>query len=75
MRHLPDILALHRNLVKRFQNVSELTGTIEEFLNTQNAGTGTIWEVFSPVHNGRENVSCACMMGVFYVLYVLRSWA
>lgn len=44
MRHLPDILALQRDLVKRFQNVPELTGTIEEFLNTQNAGTRTVWD-------------------------------
>lgn len=42
MRHLPDILALQRALVKRFQNVPEPTGTIEEFLNNQNAGTRTI---------------------------------
>lgn len=36
MKHLPDILALQRRLVKWFQNVAELTGTIGEFLNTQN---------------------------------------
>lgn len=38
MKHLPDILALQRDLVKWFQNVAELTGTIQEFLNTQNTG-------------------------------------
>lgn len=42
MKHLPDILALQRNLVKRFQNVAELTCTIEEFLNTQSAGRETV---------------------------------
>lgn len=42
MKYLPDILALQRNLVKRFQNVAVLTGTIKEFLNTQNAGRETV---------------------------------
>lgn len=42
MKHLPDILALQRNLVKRFQNVAVLTGTIKEFLNTQSAGRETV---------------------------------
>lgn len=42
MKHLPDILALQRNLVKRFQNVAVLTGTIKEFLNAQKAGRATV---------------------------------
>lgn len=39
MKHLPDILTLQRDLVKKFQNVTELTcDTIEEFLHSQKAG-------------------------------------
>lgn len=38
MKHLPDILALQRDLVKWFQNMAELTDTIGEFLNTWNTG-------------------------------------
>ncbi|TWW70036.1 E3 ubiquitin-protein ligase rnf213-alpha [Takifugu flavidus] len=43
VKHLPDILALQRNLVKRFQNVAVQTGTIREFLNTQNADGLKAW--------------------------------
>lgn len=42
MKHLPNILALQRNLVKTFQNVAVLSGTIKEFLNTQNTGRETV---------------------------------
>lgn len=42
VKHLPDILTLQRDLVKKFQNVTELTfGTIAEFLRSQKAGTET----------------------------------
>lgn len=69
MRHLVDILALQRELVKRFQNVPALTGTIEEFLNTQNAGTQTVclrqlsaaWEMLSSLSDAWENVLCLCI--------------
>ena len=40
VKHLPDILTLQRDLVKKFQNTTELTfGTIAEFLDSQKAGT------------------------------------
>ncbi|XP_068434126.1 E3 ubiquitin-protein ligase rnf213-alpha isoform X2 [Clinocottus analis] len=36
VKHLPDILTLQRDLVKKFQNITELTcGTIAEFLDGQ----------------------------------------
>ncbi|KAF3846326.1 hypothetical protein F7725_003404 [Dissostichus mawsoni] len=39
VKHLPDILTLQRDLVKKFQNITELTcGTITEFLHSQKAG-------------------------------------
>uniref|UniRef100_UPI0037E8EFFF E3 ubiquitin-protein ligase rnf213-alpha n=1 Tax=Semicossyphus pulcher TaxID=241346 RepID=UPI0037E8EFFF len=38
VKHLPDILTLQRDLVKKFQNVTELTfTTIAEFLDSQKA--------------------------------------
>lgn len=41
MKFLPDIVALQRDLVKRFQNRTELTyGTIGEFIQNQREGTG-----------------------------------
>lgn len=44
VKHLPDILTLQRELVKKFQNITDLTcGTIAEFLDGQKAGTGTNW--------------------------------
>lgn len=40
MRFLPDILVLQRDLVKKFQNTTELNyNTIGEFLQNQKAGT------------------------------------
>uniref|UniRef100_A0A8C7Y3G1 RING-type E3 ubiquitin transferase n=1 Tax=Oryzias sinensis TaxID=183150 RepID=A0A8C7Y3G1_9TELE len=40
VKHLPDILALQKDLVKKFQNTSELAfDTIGEFLETQKAGS------------------------------------
>lgn len=40
VKNLPDILTLQRDLVKKFQNISDLSfGTIAEFLNSQKAGT------------------------------------
>lgn len=40
VKFLPDILALQRDLVKKFQNVMELqSGTIAQFLQTLKAGT------------------------------------
>lgn len=43
VRFLPDILVLQRDLVKKFQNVTDLTySTIGEFLHSQKAGTGHI---------------------------------
>lgn len=40
VKFLPDILALQRDLVKRFQNVTDLTcRTIADFLHCQKAGT------------------------------------
>ncbi|XP_062293931.1 E3 ubiquitin-protein ligase rnf213-alpha isoform X2 [Scomber scombrus] len=44
VRHLPDILTLQRDLVKKFQNVTELTfGTITEFLHSQKAVSLRAW--------------------------------
>ncbi|XP_042360235.1 E3 ubiquitin-protein ligase rnf213-alpha [Plectropomus leopardus] len=44
VKHLPDILTLQRALVKKFQNVTELTcGTISEFLNSQKAVSLKTW--------------------------------
>ncbi|TNN72678.1 E3 ubiquitin-protein ligase rnf213-alpha [Liparis tanakae] len=38
VKHLPDILTLQRELVKKFQNITDLTcGTIAEFLHGQKA--------------------------------------
>uniref|UniRef100_A0AAQ5Y0G2 RING-type E3 ubiquitin transferase n=1 Tax=Amphiprion ocellaris TaxID=80972 RepID=A0AAQ5Y0G2_AMPOC len=43
VKHLPDILTLQRDLVKKFQNIAELTyGTIAEFLRSQKAGIKTV---------------------------------
>lgn len=40
VKYLPDILALQRDLVKKFQNVMELQcGTIAQFLQNLKAGT------------------------------------
>lgn len=72
MKHLPHILALQRNLVKRFQNVAVLTGTIKEFLNTQSTGRETV----SSGNRGSlfsKYVSCSYVMA-FYFLRV-RRWA
>ncbi|XP_038133385.1 E3 ubiquitin-protein ligase rnf213-alpha isoform X1 [Cyprinodon tularosa] len=44
VKNLPDILTLQKDLVKNFQNVSELTyETIGEFLQTQKAATLKAW--------------------------------
>ncbi|XP_037649475.1 E3 ubiquitin-protein ligase rnf213-alpha isoform X2 [Sebastes umbrosus] len=44
VKHLPDILMLQRDLVKRFQNITELTcGTIGEFLLSQKAVSLKAW--------------------------------
>ncbi|XP_038557039.1 E3 ubiquitin-protein ligase rnf213-alpha [Micropterus salmoides] len=44
VKHLPDILTLQRDLVKKFQNISELTcGTIAEFLHGQKADSLKAW--------------------------------
>ncbi|XDV14216.1 hypothetical protein PO909_002393 [Leuciscus waleckii] len=46
VRFLPDILALQRDLVKKFQNVTDLTDrqtTIGEFLNSQRAASLSAW--------------------------------
>ncbi|XP_058262166.1 E3 ubiquitin-protein ligase rnf213-alpha-like isoform X3 [Hemibagrus wyckioides] len=41
---LPDILALQRNLVKKFQNVPELIcGTIEDFIEKQPSASARSW--------------------------------
>lgn len=40
VKFLPDILALQRDLVKKFQNVLELqSGTIAQFLQNLKAGS------------------------------------
>ncbi|XP_029913013.1 E3 ubiquitin-protein ligase rnf213-alpha-like [Myripristis murdjan] len=44
VKFLPDILALQRDLVKKFQNVSDLSyGTIAEFLNSQKSVSLRAW--------------------------------
>ncbi|KAK2833428.1 hypothetical protein Q5P01_017317 [Channa striata] len=44
VKHLPDILTLQKDLVKKFQNNSELTcDTIDEFLNNQKAASLKAW--------------------------------
>ncbi|XP_041633633.1 E3 ubiquitin-protein ligase rnf213-alpha isoform X2 [Cheilinus undulatus] len=44
VKHLPDILVLQRDLVKKFQNVTELTcSTIAEFLHSQKAVSLKAW--------------------------------
>ncbi|XP_073689194.1 E3 ubiquitin-protein ligase rnf213-alpha-like, partial [Garra rufa] len=44
VRFLPDILVLQRDLVKKFQNMTELNyNTIEEFLRNQKAASLTAW--------------------------------
>ncbi|XP_029363545.1 E3 ubiquitin-protein ligase rnf213-alpha [Echeneis naucrates] len=44
VKHLPDILTLQRDLVKKFQNATELTyKTIDEFLHGQKAGSLRAW--------------------------------
>ncbi|XP_044037270.1 E3 ubiquitin-protein ligase rnf213-alpha [Siniperca chuatsi] len=44
VKHLPDILTLQRDLVKKFQNITELTcGTIAEFLDSQKAVSLKAW--------------------------------
>ncbi|XP_051570261.1 E3 ubiquitin-protein ligase rnf213-alpha isoform X1 [Myxocyprinus asiaticus] len=44
VRFLPDILALQRDLVKKFQNVTDFTyNTIAEFLQSQKAASFNAW--------------------------------
>ncbi|XP_061741549.1 E3 ubiquitin-protein ligase rnf213-alpha-like isoform X1 [Nerophis ophidion] len=44
VRHLPDILTLQKELVKKFQNLSEITcGTIVEFLHSQKEASLKAW--------------------------------
>lgn len=44
MRFLPEILALQRDLVKRFQNVSEAEyQSIRSFMSSHHEGTGLLW--------------------------------
>nr|XP_046270196.1 E3 ubiquitin-protein ligase rnf213-alpha isoform X2 [Scatophagus argus] len=44
VKNLPDILTLERDLVKRFQNVTELPcSTIDEFLQSQKAASLKVW--------------------------------
>lgn len=44
VRFLPDILVLQRDLVKKFQNITDLTyKTIREFLQDQKAASLTAW--------------------------------
>ncbi|KAL1277475.1 hypothetical protein QQF64_024148 [Cirrhinus molitorella] len=44
VRFLPDILVLQRDLVKKFQNMTELNySTIEEFLQNQKAASLSAW--------------------------------
>ncbi|XP_045076975.1 E3 ubiquitin-protein ligase rnf213-alpha-like isoform X2 [Coregonus clupeaformis] len=44
VKFLPDILALQRDLVKMFQNVTDLNcGTIAEFLHSQKAASLSAW--------------------------------
>ncbi|KAF7667968.1 hypothetical protein LDENG_00038400 [Lucifuga dentata] len=43
-KHLPDILTLQRDLVKKFQNITDLAfGTIAEFLHSQKAVSLKAW--------------------------------
>ncbi|KAM9843458.1 E3 ubiquitin-protein ligase rnf213-alpha-like [Aulostomus maculatus] len=44
VRHLPDILTLQKDLVKKFQNITEFAcGTIAEFLHSQKAAALRAW--------------------------------
>ncbi|XP_066560678.1 E3 ubiquitin-protein ligase rnf213-alpha [Amia ocellicauda] len=44
VKFLPDILALQRDLVKKFQNVTDVKhNTIEEFIQSQQAASLTAW--------------------------------
>ncbi|KAE8283229.1 E3 ubiquitin-protein ligase rnf213-alpha [Larimichthys crocea] len=44
VKHLPDILTLQRDLVKKFQNITELNhSTIDEFLHSQKAASLKVW--------------------------------
>ncbi|KAM9393995.1 E3 ubiquitin-protein ligase rnf213-alpha-like isoform 2-T2 [Pholidichthys leucotaenia] len=44
VKHLPDILTLQRELIKKFQNVAELSyGSIDEFLCSQKAVSLKTW--------------------------------
>ncbi|XP_023265809.1 E3 ubiquitin-protein ligase RNF213 [Seriola lalandi dorsalis] len=44
VKHLPDILTLQRDLVKKFQNITELTySTMAEFLDNQKAESLKAW--------------------------------
>ncbi|KAG7242861.1 hypothetical protein INR49_018116 [Caranx melampygus] len=44
VKHLPDILTLQRDLVKKFQNIAELTcHTMAEFLHSQKAESLRAW--------------------------------
>ncbi len=45
MRFLPDILVLQKDLVRKFQNMTDLSfKTIGEFLDSHKEGTGHIRE-------------------------------
>ncbi|KAM4716889.1 E3 ubiquitin-protein ligase rnf213-alpha-like [Anableps anableps] len=44
VKYLPDILTLQKDLVKKFQNIAELTyDTIDEFLHSQKAASLKAW--------------------------------
>ncbi|GLD49345.1 E3 ubiquitin-protein ligase rnf213-alpha-like protein, partial [Lates japonicus] len=43
VKHLPDILTLQRDLVKKFQNITEHCGTMAEFLHSQKAVSLKTW--------------------------------
>ncbi|XP_034448201.1 E3 ubiquitin-protein ligase rnf213-alpha isoform X1 [Hippoglossus hippoglossus] len=44
VKHLPDVLTLQRDLVKKFQNITELTfGSIADFLHSQKAVALKTW--------------------------------
>lgn len=46
VKHLPNILTLQRDLVKKFQNITELNfRTIADFLNSPRAGNGTTFYI------------------------------
>lgn len=50
VKHLPEILMLQRDLVKKFQNVTEMPcKTIDDFLCTQKAGTESTHDSVSPL--------------------------